>query len=689
MSGRKKAGNTYLNRVVLTLFLCATVGFSFGTPDKEEENSCGHKPDKQARKLFEKMDRRLSVRDKIQMAEQVLELDSQYLEVNLKLADWTLIHHNRQNKSHQKPLELYIKIIDMCPTYHSNPYYMAGDISFGKEDYENAIKYLESFVRFREEGDEKYLSDGKYKENRKEANRMILESKFYMFQFANPMPFDPVIVEGVSSAASEVFSIIAPDGESIYYTRKFNKRTKNLQHAMEVEELTKSEVENGKFNKGAAMVSPFNEDGNCGAASISIDNKEMFLAICNNEKGCDIYVSRLVYNPKILDVEWTKPEALGEEINTKQWESQPSVSGNGNELYFSRATKDNGNDIFKSTRDSAGNWQEAVNIGDPINTPGNDKTPFIHPDGVTLYFSSSDHVTGNYPNEVRHEGHLGLGGYDLFFSKYNAKDSTWSEPKNLGYPINSENNEYGFYVSTDGYKGYFSSDRFQGIGRLDVYSFDLYEGARPEKVLFLKGKLRDENGKPIKNASLELKGVRSDTIIPIDVDTLDGAYAMVMKLQEEDEDFILSVKGEGIAFNTRFISVKDSSFRSPATIDFNVKPLKVGEAYRLNDIYFETDSAALTEESKFVISEFINYLKENESVHIGIYGHTDSIGDKDHNRELSGLRAKEVNDYIVEEGIDQQRLTYQGMGQSQPIESNKTPEGRARNRRTEFVIVSK
>ena len=388
-------------------------------------------------------------------------------------------------------------------------------------------------------------------------------------------------------------------------------------------------------------------------------------------------------------MDWSKPKKMGTQINTEQWASQPCISGDGKTLYFASARGPaglGGTDIYKSVRDSTGKWGEAVNLGAPINTPGNEKTPFFHVDGMTMYFASSDREA---KGDAYFPGHRGLGGFDLFFSKFNEKDSTWSEPKNLGYPINSEGNEYGFYVSTDGATGFFSSDQLDGPGGLDLYSFPLYKEARPEKVMFLKGKLRDENGNPIKNAMLELRGSKSNKILKIDVDSTDGAYAMVMKLDDEDEDFILSVKGKGLAFNSKLISAKDTTYSPPATVDFDVKTIKVGGSYQLNDIYFETDSAVLTAKSQFVITEFIAYLKFNKSITIGIYGHTDSIGDANYNLELSRQRAEQVNNYLVAEGIKQKRIKFAGRGAFQPIAPNKTEVGRARNRRTEFKILSK
>ncbi|NQY67145.1 MAG: OmpA family protein [Flavobacteriales bacterium] len=680
------------NRAFLALFLLATIGFGFADGD-EAVDGCAQDVGKKSRKKYnEIVDSRVARQMKMKELRSLLEVEPDYLDAQYKLASYTFLHHTDEKKPLplQKPLKMYVDLIEACPTFHSEPYYRAGLMFHSLKDYKKAIFYLDGFVKFKEEGNEKYNTRN-YDENRHEAKFLLNESLFFQDKFDNPVPFDPKLVEGVSSAADEYLSIVAPDGESVYYTRRFNKKSKDFSFTRNVEEFTKSELVDNGFNRGAKMKLPFNQPGeNTGATAISINNKEMFLAVChtrtNDELKCEIFVSHLKYDKKVMDMTWSDPVALGKEVNADRWQSQPTISGDGKTLYFASIRKEGmgGIDIYKSERDSVGKWQKAVNLGTPINTAGNDKTPFMHPDSETLYFSSSD----RFASDKWYDGHQGLGGYDLFFSKYNSKDSTWAEPKNLGYPINSVDDEYGFYVSTDGITGYFSSDKLKGLGGLDLFSFELYKEARPEEVMFLKGNLKGKDGKPLKNASLELRSSSSRDKLSIDVDSIDGGYAMVMKVEDEEE-FILSVKSDGSAFNSKFISTKDASFKTPTTIDFEVKPIAIGEAYQLNDIYFETDSAILTAASEFVIAEFIDYLKSNRSIRIAVYGHTDDIGDNAHNLELSRLRAEEVTNYLIEEGIAKSRITFKGKGESQPVASNKTPEGRAKNRRTEFVIISK
>jgi outer membrane protein OmpA-like peptidoglycan-associated protein/YHS domain-containing protein len=426
------------------------------------------------------------------------------------------------------------------------------------------------------------------------------------------------------------------------------------------------------------MPRPFNTYDNQGAATISIDNKHMILTICKPEKhrvggvmqsniNCDLYYS------DFEDGRWSEIKNMGPVVNDSlQWDSQPSLSPDGKTLYFSSARNEaSGLDIYKTVKDDNGRWSKPVPLGPNINTTGNEKSPFIHPDGKTLYFSS--------------DGWQGMGGFDIFYSKMDEKGN-WGKAVNIGYPINSEVDDIGFIVSTDGKTGYFASNKLKGKGGYDIYSFPLYEGARPDKVLFLKGELRDEETNGVTNAVVELKNLTTKEVTEVKLDTVTGKYAGVVRF---DSDYMLLVKKKDFAFTSTFISKEDSLFEHPAALDINIRKIEVGQEFQINDINYETNSADLTENSKYVIDEFVEYLKENPDFKIEIRGHTDNSGGDFENQTLSTDRAFTVRQYIQEKGIAGDRLSQRGFGASVPVATNDTEEGRAKNRRTEFVIISK
>jgi flagellar motor protein MotB len=278
-----------------------------------------------------------------------------------------------------------------------------------------------------------------------------------------------------------------------------------------------------------------------------------------------------------------------------------------------------------------------------------------------------------------------MGGYDIFLSKQNANGS-WEVPRNIGYPINSESDDIGFFVSTDGKTGYFASNKLQGKGGWDVYSFFLYPEARPDKVLFVKGQLKDEaSGKPAQGR-VEFKNLSNQRVHRVEVDSATGSYVSALRF---DTDYTMTIKKEGYAPVSRFISKDDPHYALPVKEDVSLKQLEVGGVYVMDNIHFQTNSYVLSDTAKALLDDFTVFLTENPGVRISVNGHTDDVNDAESNRILSENRAREVFLYLTLRGISKSRLAYAGFGESRPVSSNATPEGRAKNRRTEFVILSR
>ena len=280
---------------------------------------------------------------------------------------------------------------------------------------------------------------------------------------------------------------------------------------------------------------------------------------------------------------------------------------------------------------------------------------------------------------------MGVGGYDVFYTKL-GENGTWQKPKNIGYPINSPEDEVGFFVGTDGAQGFFASNKYNGIGGWDLYSFDLYDGARPEKVLFIRGNVKSEYSTEPLRARIELKNMETKKISEIPMDSLTGNYVAVAPF---NSDYIMTVKKTDHVYESKYISKFDSLFQLPTQLDVEMKPIELNKSYRINDIYFPFNSFEMQPESKAVLDQLIDFLNENPSISIQIQGHTDNIGNDASNLKLSEQRAESVYQYLVEKGIEKIRLTYKGFGKSVPVASNDNEEGRAKNRRTVFVITRK
>ena len=311
-------------------------------------------------------------------------------------------------------------------------------------------------------------------------------------------------------------------------------------------------------------------------------------------------------------------------------------------------------------------------MGDSVNTPGNENSPFIHPDNKTLYFASD-----NWP---------GLGGYDMFYCR-RENNLLWSKPHNIGYPINSYKDEQGLVVDASGKNAYYSSDR-PGSQRMDIYSFEIHRDARPTPVSYVKGKVVDsESGEPL-CASVELMDLNDSTsYIKGESCWEEGEFLMSLPLGKE---YAFTVSKEGYLFYSDNFQLKEKmEFIDPYILEIKLKKIEIGGSVVLRNVFFNTASHELLPASKSELKRLIDLLITNKTLFIELEGHTDNVGSEEMNLGLSERRANEVYTYLVGKGIEASRMVFKGYGYSRPISSNETPEGRALNRRTEFKITRK
>ncbi len=636
----------------VVFILVMNIAFSCFAQDK---STCPPSENKKASKYYEQA---LDARAKHREFKEILDWCTKALEEDPELADAYRLQGDiaYTRKDYKSMKDNYLKSIEKCPDVGYTPYYRLGSYFCDKRDYAEAVKYLKQFLEFGNAPDDM----------EKTAGVKIFRAGLYQ----HPVPFNPVPVEGLSTSDPEYLPCISPDNDFCFFTRRFEQSSRNSLTPVSVEKFMYSERKNGKFDKGEPMPFPFNKanTNNEGSASISIDDKHLFFT-SNINGNFDI-----CFSDKDKDDQWGEIKNLGTHINDPmQWDAQPSISPDGKTLYFAsyRDSVNGTSDLYKTTHSGNGKWSNPVRLGEVINTTGNEKSPFIHPDNKTLYFSSD-----SLP---------GLGGYDIFISKKDEKGN-WGKPVNLGYPINTENDEVGFFVATDGRTAYFASNKINGRLNYDIYSFELYKEIRPEQVLFIKGELRDANNTVPLAAKIELKNIATKESINIDYDTLTGKYASVVLF---DNDYILSAKKEGYAFNDTYMSRKDSALQIPVRLDVALKKIEVGSSYPLNNIQFERNSAVLSESAEIMIINFAEFLKKNPGVRVQIQGHTDDMGQTIDNQNLSDDRAKAVSDYILKLGISAGRVSSKGFGESRPLLPNTSEENRAKNRRTEFFILSK
>ena len=601
-----------------------------------------------------------------------------------------------QAKNYDKALGELKKAIEQEPSF-TEAYILQGDIYADSQRPEKAIdSYIAAIGTNRPFAPELYnilantqLSVGRYadarlnyrrflengqlpEQKRQQAEKGIRSCDFAIQCVARPVPFEPVNMgDSLNTKYDEYINAITADEEFIYFTRLNPVDEQTIdQNQNGEEDFYISRRTDSSWSKAVNLGPPINTHGNEGALCISPDGKYLFFAACNRPEGygrCDIYWAHR------LGDHWSVPENLGTEVNSPQWDSQPSFSSDGKTLYFA-STRTGGkgsSDIWKTELQPDGQWSKPVNLGDSINTRYEEMAPFIHPDDQTLYFSS--------------KGHPGMGKLDLFYAR-KTWNGEWNRPVNMGFPINTFADEITLVVNAKGSVAYISSDKLGGKGRQDIYKFALYREARPLLTTYFKGIVYDEVTKARLEARFELIDLQTSKIVAESrSDRITGEFLLVLPTEK---NYALNVSKEGYLFFSENFSLKATTELSrPFIKNIPLKPIKIGEAVVLKNIFFDTDKFILKDESIAELQKLLELLQKNPNLKIEIRGHTDNIGTEEHNLELSRNRAGAVYNYLIQHGIAGSRLSFAGYGFSQPIDLNSTEEGRANNRRTEFKVL--
>ncbi|MBO9150656.1 OmpA family protein [Chitinophaga sp. GCM10012297] len=473
------------------------------------------------------------------------------------------------------------------------------------------------------------------------------------------VPFQPQnLGDQINSPDPEYFPSPTIDGKTLVYTRRVRGRDEDFYIA---------DRDSLQWNASRDMGEPINTAFNEGAQNISQDGEMLVFTGCdfpNGRGSCDIYYA--IKTPQ----GWQPPKNIGPAINTEVWESQPCLSPDKQTLYFARQTQDAGADIFVSTRNAAGQWMPAERLGPQINTKGRETTPFLHADGQTLFFAS--------------DGHPGFGGLDIFYSRKQA-DGSWGPAVNLGYPINTIEEEGSLTVAADGKTAYYASDRSDSKGSLDIYSFELYESARPMPTLYLKGYVYDVKTNQRLAASLDLIDLQTKLTIATIRANDSGDYLVPLPV---GKDYAFSVNRKGYLFYSENFSLKETQNGQPFEKNIPLTPLEPNAVAVLRNIFFPSNQFTLDPASATELDKLVALLKDNPTMVAEISGHTDNVGSDAANQQLSENRAKSVVEYLVQHGIPAQRLKAKGYGETKAIDNNDTETGRAQNRRTELKVIS-
>jgi outer membrane protein OmpA-like peptidoglycan-associated protein len=545
------------------------------------------------------------------------------------------------------------------PNFFPLVYFNLGNMLFSRGEYVRALDYYVKFIGYRN-----------IRPESKELAEFRMECcRFALNAIENPVPFEPKnLGSNVNSSMDDYWPSLSADENTLVITVNVPKDTLSTEVLYNRQEdffITTRDT-NGQWRPVRSFGSPINTPViNEGAQSLSADGNRMYYTICSGV--CNLFVS-----DRQPDGNWGRPKKLPEPVNLLySSEKQPSISPDGRTLYFvsNRIGGKGKYDVWRTTRLDDDSWSPPENLGDSINTPFSEQSPFIHFDNQTLYFAS--------------DGHVGMGGLDIFVSR-KLNDTTWTKPINLGYPINTFRSEDGLIVNAKGTIAYYSSDRNPEVGR-DIYTFELNPEVRPNPVSYVRGLITDfKSGWPVQ-AYFQLVDIESGDEIMQSESTKEGTYLVCLP---SDRSYAFFVSAPGYLFHSDHFDLKGVySALEPYRKDIELRPIRVGEVMVMRNIFFETDSYELKNESIVELNRLLDLLTKNPSMRIEVGGHTDDVGAEDYNLSLSDKRAKAVVNYLTSKSISADRLTWKGYGKSKPIADNTSDEGRAQNRRTEIRVI--
>lgn len=556
--------------------------------------------------------------------------------------------------------ENYRKALKINEHQYKLAWYYLGVSEFNTGQYEAGMESLRKFLATGE-GSQKLQT---------EAARMIENCLFAIEAVKNPVAFNPVNMgDSINTRFNEYSPAITADGNTLMFTREIETGGNEYFSGMKQEDFYVSfRRSDGSWTRAASVGPPLNTRGNEGAQTIGPGGQYMYFTACDRPDGlgrCDIYYSD--FNGR----SWSVPVNIGGPVNTQYWESQPSISADGKTLFFvsNRPGGFGGLDIWISKMGEDGKWQDPVNAGDIINTAGDEVTPFIHFDGKTLYFSSN--------------GRPNMGGFDLYVTRI-GDDGSWSKPLNIGYPINTHNDEMGLAIESNGYRAYYSSTTTTGRQK-DIFYFDLHEEIRPERVSYLRGRVFDSETRRRLKARYELINLTTGETVDRAATTDDGQFLVCLP---SGFTYGLNVSAEGFLFYSENFPFKDEyTDYKPLVKNIYLNLIKTGEKLILNNVLFNINSSEILRASYPELDKLLRLLNENIGLRVEIGGHTDDTGSDELNQKLSEDRALAVVRFLTARGVDPSRLSYKGYGKSLPVNDNTTAEGRRLNRRTEVVIV--
>jgi len=612
--------------------------------------------DKKANKYFSKAQqayRKGDDRKAIVFLSKALKSDSAFTKAYLLLGDMA-----NDKKHYSQAIKNYKNVVKIAPSFSPFIYYVLGKLYYRTGAYADAVDVLH------------YYLQNKPKEKHRAK---MLWKRAHFAAAAIQSPLDVTInntSDLINTQGDEYVNFVNENEQKMIFTRKTKTETEEGLSIYD-EHFYSADKRNGKWNMPKTILFYWQNNHNLGAMSFSVDGRQMYFTGCywpHGKGGCDLYLSN-----KRGEI-WLEPHNLGIPVNTGHWESQAVISSDGKELYFASKRPEGygGSDIYLSKRNINGQWGTPINLGTAINTTGNEMSPFLFADDQTLYFSST--------------GRLGLGGYDLFFSRRDTSGN-WLPAKNLGYPVNTRFNEINLFINLNARHCWISSDRKNGLGGYDIYDFKTPAFFKPQNIFFIKGTvLNKKNHRPLA-ANILLTNLLTDNLSDsLRSDPVNGRFLSIL---HRGVNYAVNITKKGYLFLSDNIDLTEDTVFVNIEDTFFLQPVQKGSFTRLENIRFDFDKATLKKSSFPELRRLLSLLNNNPAIVIEISGHTDNVGGTDYNLQLSEQRALAVVNYLKQSGIASYRLHYRGFGATKPLCTDNTGNCHAKNRRTEITIISK
>lgn len=633
-----------MKKYLLIIFYCAIISAKSQTYQQNHINT-------KAIALYEKAMKQLSdgmIKDAVPLLLKSVSIDTNYLDAYLSLAG-----AYGELKNYAAAVEWYKKAKNKDSIYF-NVYHLPYAINLaGLGKFEEALNAVNIFLSIPNLS-ERSIKSASY---RKRCFEFAVDYK--LKHKVSNYAFVPInLGDSINTEKSEYYPSLTIDDSLLIFTR----RGEGFR-----EDFIESTLHHNIFSKAKLINGDINNEPSKGAITVSSNGDWMIFA-GNFQKGYgnfDLYISYATPQG------WSEPENLGPNINSGYWDSSPSLSPDNRVLYFSsnRPGGIGGKDLYMSVRLPNGKWGAAKNMGLFINSIGDETAPYIHADNQSLYFTS--------------DGLPGYGGTDLFICRKDF-NGNFSKPENLGYPINTIENEGSIAISSNGLKAYYASDRADSRGGLDLYSFELREDIRPFKTLFVKGIVFDaKTNKGLPCAVELIDNSNNKTLMHLQTDEV-GKYFIPLP---SGKDYTFIVNRKGYLFYTELYELSKKQSDSTYQKNIALQPVELNVVFTFKNIQFQTNSYQLLPVSLIELDNLLQVLNDNPSLKIQINGYTDNTGKEQDNLTLSTNRAKSVVTYLVGKNIDAARLSYKGYGSSKPVAANSSEEGKFKNRRTEFEVV--